>query len=448
MVLPLEGVRVVSMEQLIAIPGATKLLADMGAEIIRVESCVRLENYRNSSFYENTVEGEYWNRGANFYEQNRNKLGLTLDLTKPAGLKVLTELISVSDVFTENFTPRVMRNFGLEYEDLRKLRPDIIMVSSTGYGYEGPWSEYGAIAYATEAASGLSHISGYESGPPVLPELPYADYTAAEHTVFAIMAALMFRARTGKGQFIDVSQTETLTSTIPEAIMDYTVNGRIRQRTGNHHPYMAPHGCYPCTGDDKWIALAVRTDVQWKSLCQVLDEPEWCNETRFADAMSRWERRQDLDRLISKETCRWEQYELMHALQARGVPAGAVLKSKQLLSDPHLKSRQFFEPVAHHPSTDMPSIPYATRGWKMSETSLHVRYAAPLLGQHNRFILGEMVGISETDLEDLEADGVIGHRPVGARPPTVISLEDQKRQGRIFDYEEDFKQKLRTWYGP
>ena len=222
----LNGVRIVEFGQLIAIPFATKLLADMGAEVIRIESCTRVELYRASGFYNNDPSGEYWNRAVNFYEQNRNKQSLTLDLTKPEGRSALLELVSVSDVFAENFTPRVISNFGLEYEELRKARPDIIMVSSTGYGHTGPWSGFGAIGFGTEAASGLASVTGYRDGPPAIPEIPYSDFTAGEHTAFAIMAALAHRAVTGRGQLIDISQTQTLSATVPEALMDYAFNGR------------------------------------------------------------------------------------------------------------------------------------------------------------------------------------------------------------------------------
>ncbi len=446
MTLPLQGIRIIEMGQLIAVPHAVKMLADMGAQVIRVESCVRLEGYRTSSFYENDPGEQFWNHGANFYEQNRNKLGLTLDLARPEGLSAMKELISISDVFVENFTPRVMKNFGLEYEDLRLLKPDIIMVSSTGYGYSGPWSGFGAVGPTTEAASGLSYMTGYNGGPPELPEMPYTDYTAAEHTVFAIMAALIHRARTGMGQFIAVSQAQTSSSTIPEALMDYTVNGRIRERIGNQDESMAPHGCYPCLGKDNWIAIAVSNDAEWNALCDVLGSPTWHEDARFHDGLSRWQHRDELDELVSEITGKWEQDELMRALQGRGVPAGAVLNNKQLLFDPHLKAREFYKNFAHHPSTGIPTLPYPGRPWKLSEVTDIPRVSAPIMGEHNRFLLTEFLGKEDADIEALEEDGVIGYEPIQRQTPPVVSLDDQMRQGRILDYDEDFKEQVRREY--
>ena len=433
----------VEMGQLIAIPYSTKLMADMGAQVIRVESCVRLENYRASSFYGNSVDGQFWNRAANFYEQNRNKLGMTLDLTKPGGLKTLQELISISDVFAENFTPRVMKNFHLEYEDLRQLKPDIIMVSSTGYGYSGPWADFGALGYTTESASGLTYMTGYSGGPPVLPEIPYTDYLAADQTIFAIVAALLHRSKTGKGQFLDVSQAETASSTIPEALMDYTVNGRTRERIGNGDNAMAPHGCYRCKGDDEWIAIAVATDEQWRGLCEVLGDPSWCRDSRFGDSLSRWEHRSELDDLVGEATGEWDHYDLMHALQRAGVPAGAVLNNKEMLLDPHLRARGAYEAVVHHPDTGIPPLPYASRPWKMSATPGGTRSPAPLMGEHNRQVLLEILGMADKELLTLEKESVIGYEPVEQKRPDVVSLEDLKRQGRILDYDEDFRETLR-----
>lgn len=446
MALPLEGIRIVEMGQLIAIPHAIKLLADMGAQVIRIESCVRLEMYRDSLFYDGNTQGEYWNRGLNFYEQNRNKLSLALDLTNSLGREALLDLIAVSDVFAENFTPRVVQNFGLEYNDLRTVKPDIIMISSTGYGHTGPWNTFGAIGFGTEAASGLAHMSGYRGGPPMLPEIPYSDYTAAEHTVFAIAAALVHRARTGEGQFIDVSQTETLSSTVPEAFMDYSVNSRVTERIGNENPTLAPQGCYRCNGDDAWIAISATTDTQWSGLCEVLGNPVWTNDERFANYLVRWQNRQDLDQLIERETIRWDYRELERRLQARKVPAGAVLDGKELLFDSHLNERGFYEIVGHHPSTGMPPLPYASRPWKFSETPGKTEHAAPLLGQHNRWALTEVLGRPTDSVEELENQGVIGSAPVNAKPPIATSQDALLRQGRIVRREDDFKEQIRSHF--
>ena len=439
---PLKGVRVVEMGQLIAIPFAMKLLADMGAQVIRLESTRRLESYRSDSVYENDVAGEFWNRGANFYEQNRNKLGITLDLGHPEGLEILRRLISVSDVFAENFTPRVIKNFGLEYRDLCRIRPDIIMVSSTGYGFDGPWANFGATGPATEGASGLAYTTGYRDGPPVMAEIPYVDYTAGEHTVFAVMTALMSRLRTGRGQFIDVSQAQAAAATIPEALLDFSANGRAPTRIGNADPVMAPHGCYPCSGEDRWIVVAVSEDAEWRSLCEVLGRKDWAADGRFASALGRWQHQEELDNLLGQATASWDAHGLMHALQAGGVPAGAVLDSKELLFDLHLRDRSFYEVVRHEPSTGIPPLPYAGRPWKLSETPAVPPKAAPLMGEHNDLVFRELLGLTAGEVSQLVAHGIIGYAPDDPRPVQRPPLDEQVRQGRMLRYETDFREQV------
>ena len=443
---PLQGVRIIEMGQLIAIPFAMKLLADMGAQVIRLESTRRLESYRSDSVYQNEIHGEFWNRGANFYEQNRNKLGITLDLGHAEGRSILSRLIAISDVFAENFTPRVIRNFGLEYETLCRIKPDIIMVSSTGYGFDGPWANFGATGPATEGASGLAYATGYPGGPPVMAEIPYVDYTAGEHTVFAVMTALMSRLSTGKGQFIDVSQTQTAAVTIPEVLLDYAANGMAPERIGNADPTMAPHGCYPCRGEDRWIAIAVADDSQWQGLCRALGRPEWAEDPRLCGTLSRWRNREEIDRLLEAETVGWDAQELMSALQAEGVPAGAVLDSKELLFNPHLKERGFYEVVRHHPSTGMPPLPYAGRPWKLSETPAVAPRSAPIMGEHNEYVLGELLGMTGEEIAALEGQGVVGYAPDDPRPVQRPSLDEQVRQGRMLRYETDFRGQVAEGY--
>ncbi len=444
----LEGIRIVEMGQLIAIPFAMKLLADMGAQVIRLESTRRLESYRSDSVYLNEIHGEFWNRGANFYEQNRNKLGITLDLGRAEGLDILRKLIAVTDVFAENFTPRVIRNFGLEYGSLCRIRPDIIMVSSTGYGFDGPWANFGATGPATEGASGLAYATGYPGGPPVMAEIPYVDYTAGEHTVFAVMTALMNRLRTGQGQFIDVSQAQTAAVTIPEVLMDFAANGREPSRMGNADPVMAPHGCYPCQGEDRWIAIAVSRDDEWQGLCRVLGRMDWAEDTRLAGALGRWQHRDELDQMLAQQTIGWDAQRLMPELQAEGVPAGAVLDSKDLLFDSHLMERRFYEVVSHHPGTEMPPLPYASRPWKLSKTPAVPPRAAPLMGEHNEFVFRDLLGMSEEELARLAEEGVIGYAPDDPRPVQRPSLDEQVRQGRMLRYETDFQDQVSRAYPP
>ena len=439
---PLEGVRIIEMGQLIAIPFAMKMLADMGAQVIRLESVARLESYRSDSVYQNDISGEFWNKGANFYEQNRNKLGVTLDLSKPEGLQVLRNLVSIADVFSENFTPRVIKNFGLEYGDLRKIKPDIIMVSSTGYGFYGPWSNFGATGPATEGAAGLAYQTGYLGGGPVMAEIPYTDYTSGEHTVFAVMAALMHRLRTGQGQFVDISQTQATSSTIPEVLMDFSANGRSGQRFGNQDTVMSPHGCYPCRGDDRWITIAVATDEEWQAVCRVLGQNGWAADPRFNDSFSRWKNRDELDALIGTVTSTWDAHELMHALQKDGVAAGAVLDSKDLLFDPHLGQRNFYEVVTHHESTGIPPLPYAGRPWKLSKTPAVNSQPAPLMGEHNNLVLSGLLGKSAEEMAELEEAGIIGYGPTNPRPVQRPSLDEQVRQGRMQRYEIDFGEQV------
>ena len=447
MAAPLAGVRVIEMGQLIAIPWATKMLGDMGAQVIRLESCARLESYRTDALFENAVDGEFWNRGGNFYEHNRNKLGITLDLGQPEGLSILRELISIADIFVENFTPRVIKNFGLEYEDIRKIKPDIIMVSSTGYGFTGPWANFGATGPATEGASGLAFMTGYRDGPPVMSEIPYTDYTSSEATVFAIMTALMHQLGTGQGQFVDISQTQASSATVPEALMDYSANGRTAPRIGNEDSAMAPHGCYPCTGQDRWIAVAVATDPQWKSLCQVLNREDWLEDSRFADGLSRWRHRLALDELLSPVTQGWDSKDLMDQLQSAGVAAGAVLDSSDLLFDRHLLDRRFYEVISHEPSTGMPPLPYASRPWKHSATPAVAGKAAPIMGEDNELVLGKLLGKTEADLADLETKGIIGYGPTTPRPVSRPSPEEQVRLGRMQRYDDDYRERLNKAYG-
>ena len=242
---PLTGIRVLEQGQLLAVPYAARLLADLGAEVVKVESPLRLDTHRQTTYPNNEPGDVFWERGGTFYSENRGKLGIVLDLRQPAAVEVLRDSVRVSDVVLENFTARVMRSFGLDYPELVKLRPDLIMLSSTGYGHSGPWRNYSAVGPTTEAASGLAAVSGYRGGSPVLADIPYTDYVAAEQAVLAILLALYRRRRTGRGGYVDLAQTEAQSTVAGELLLDAEAGSSGAPPRGNRHPAMAPHRVLP-----------------------------------------------------------------------------------------------------------------------------------------------------------------------------------------------------------
>lgn len=453
MTLSLQGVRVVEMGQLLAVPYLTRLMAEMGAEVIKIESCTRLDPHRTQVFYENTPGEAFWNRAANYNDQNRGKMGITLDLNSPAGREAFYALIKVSDVFCENFTPRVMRNFHIEYQDLRRWRPDIIMLSSTGYGYTGPWANYGAVGPTIEAASGLAYASGYAGEPPIMPEIPYPDFVAAEHGLFAVMVALHYRRRTGKGQFIDLSQLQCQVAIAPEPVLDYLVNGQeLFPLGGNQHPFMAPYGVYPCQPEplpppgkgqvDRWIAIAVGSDKEWEALRRVMGNPLWAREPRFANSLSRWKHRKELDVHLRQWTQSQKAQDLMERLQREGVPAGMAYVNRDLLFDPHLRQRGFFRVVRHPSGTGLPPLPYPGLPWRNLGQKEAPSRSAPTLGEHNIFVLADLLGWPLERVDALAREGVIGWRPISFPTPQPISLDALLSQRRIAGYNPQFAQEV------
>ncbi|MBI4312230.1 MAG: CoA transferase [Chloroflexi bacterium] len=451
--LPLEGIRVVEMGQLLAVPYLCKILADMGAEIFRFESCTRLDPHRTTVFYDNEADETFYNKAANFHDQNRNKLGFTLDLGTKGGQRMFRDLIRISDIFCENFTPRVMANFKMEYKDLRQIRPDIIMLSSTGYGYDGPWGNYGAVGPTVEASSGLMHVSGYPEGAPVLAEIPFTDFVGAEHGLFAVMAALHYRAQTGKGQFIDLSQQASQVAIAPEPVLDYLANGREALSGGStDHPYMAPYGVFPCrtepqtTGKgevDRWIAIAVGTDAQWQSLLRVMGDEQAAADPTFADAVSRRRHRKELNQRLAEWTGRQEAFDLMKRLQAEGVPAGVAITNRDMLFNPHLQERGFFRVIRHPEGSGLPSVlPYPGTPWVLHGAPPLPAQPGAYLGEHNRRVIVDILGWPEGEMKSLEEEGAIGYAPVSFPRPKPVGLDVMLRQARIAGYDTDFKERV------
>ncbi|MBI2846414.1 MAG: CoA transferase [Chloroflexi bacterium] len=410
--LPLHGVRVIDLTMVWAGPLAASMLADMGAEVIKVESRRRQDAVRYLIYPKGEPGEDPWNRSGYFQRFNRNKYGITLDLTTRRGVEIFKQLVLTSDVVMENFTPRVMENFGLDYPVLRSIRPDIVMISMPAFGRSGPYRDYLGFGNSVEAMSGLSSMMGYEDGPPILGGVTFGDPVAGVHAAFAILAALHYRERTGKGQHIEIAQRECFTRFIGEAIMDYTMNGRVGRRMGNRHQYRAPHGCYPCKGEDEWVVIDAGSDEEWDKLCEVMGKPALAQDKRFFDSLSRWKNQDELNKIISEWTRQHDHYEVMRLLQGAGVPAGAVLTNKELLEDEHLKKRHFFHDI-NHPGAGV--FPQVGPPVKLSCTPGSIRMHGPRLGEHNQLILSGLLGVSGDELDALVKEGIIGTEPLVAQ---------------------------------
>jgi len=416
----LTGARIIDLSQVFAGPYATKLLADMGVEVIRIECAAR--SGRGGSLPRMQPGGDFgasfpngdtgersYNRFAYYNEVNRNKYAITLDLSKPRGVELFNKLVAISDVVVENFSPRVMSNFGLDYTVLQEINPRIIMMSISGYGQDGPYRDCVAYGEGIEAMSGMSKLTAYPNGAPLKPGVAYADAAAGLHAAFAIMAALRYRHIKGVGQYIDLSMREALIPLLGEAIMDYSMNGKIPEPIGNRNTRMAPHGCYRAKGNDRWITIAVSSDEEWRALCRIMDHPQWSRDEQFADADGRLSNQDEIDKMIGKWTIGYDHIELTDMLQSHGIKAGAVLDAAELVDDPHLKERGFFEEVEHTEAGThiIPGI-----SWKMSRTPGCIERPAPCFGEHNRYVFSELLGMSDKEIEDLAQEGVTAEAPL------------------------------------
>ena len=379
--MPLEGIRVLDSSYVFALPYAGGLLADMGAEVIKVEGPGRPDITRTGGFAGNFPErdlGEdWWNRPSTYNLIHRGKRSLTLDLTDERGRDVFRQLVRVSDVVMENFTPRVMRGWGLDYPNLRQIKPDIVMVSNTGYGHgDGPYSGYPAQATTQEGTHGHCWITGYSGGPPAKAGASFVDFLSTWTALFAIGTALRYRNRTGHGQWVDIGMYQAGVMFASEYIMDAIANGREGGRIGNRHPHRALQGCYPAQGEDQWITLSVGSDEQWQALCRLMGQEDLASDSNFADVLARQRNHDRLDKLISDWTVGFDKYELMHRLQAEGIPAGPVLTGKDIHFDPHYQSRGFLERVTYPPERKIGTRPFIGRPYKFSREP--VAYSGPI----------------------------------------------------------------------
>lgn len=397
----LAGIRMVDFTWAAAGPVCTTMLAVLGAEVIKVETSKRLDGTRArpgpGKPFVHVDASPFFN------DLNVNKMSVTLDLGKPEAVELVKRMVAVSDIVAENFRPGVLNRLGLGYPVLRKVKPDIIMLSSSASGQTGPDSGYLGYASIFGALAGLGHVTGYKDGPPMELRLPM-DLVSAMTSAFLVLAALNYRRSSGRGQHLDVASREALSCFIGEILMDAAVNGRDEGRRGNEDAIMAPHSCYPCKGEDRWVSIAVGSDAEWRALCKAMGDPAWTKGEKFADALSRWQNREALDKLVGRWTAKQTNYEVMHKLQKVGVAAFPSMSSQDIFTDPHLKARRISQ-VIRHPKTGKQTLlgpPY-----KLSATPARIRRHAPLLGEHNEYIFCDVLGMPKREIEELVKEGVL-----------------------------------------
>jgi len=394
---PLEGIRVISFGTGAVIPDFGKILGEFGADVIKIESKENLDFMRTIGFDINNIPG--------FNESNRNKRSFGVNLKTEKGKKLVRQLVKKADIIGENFRGGVMASLGFGYNSVRRIKPDIIYISSQGFGAGGPYSDYQAYGPMLAAASGVLHLWAHPDDPyPVGSNVPLPDHIASKQAVVAVIAALDYRRRTGKGQFIDMSQVEVAASLIGEFCLEYTVNGRVPKAMGNRSLYAAPYGCYCCKGDDQWCAISVFTNDEWQGFCNAIGNPGWTKDPKFADTVSRLRNVDELDRLVEQWTIERDPHEVMNTLQAAGVAAGVAQRSIDTINDPQLKWLGAIIEVDHPVAGKRlyPGIPF-----KISNMTLHPSTAAPLLGQHTEEICRELLQISEGEISRLKEEKVL-----------------------------------------
>ncbi len=413
--LPLEHVRATVLTQAWAGAFATRLLADMGAEVIQVEALSRIDPWRGgypprlSGTYPNGVAGDRpYDRNAAYNSVNTGKMAITLDLNDPDAKEILLDLVSISDVFAENFSARVLPNMGLEYPVLRAVNPSIVLLRMPAYGSYGPYSTFMGNGGTIEPMSGISSLLGYEDGPPMNSGVMHSDPFAGLMGMASVLIALHHRARTGVGQEIDLSQQETTIGLIADRVIDFGMNDRPSERLGNRSERMAPHDNYRCRGDDEWVAIAVRTDIEWERLCKVIQKPMLALTPRFRDLESRLANLSELNAVISSWTAHMEKLEAARLLQSESIPAAPVYKADELLDNPQLVSNGFFQTVKH-PETG--AYPHAGVGWGLSKTPALPMRPAPMLGQHSKQVLTEHLGMPANAVQRLWDKRTTGDTP-------------------------------------
>jgi len=398
---PLKGIRVADFGQIVAMPFTAQILGWLGAEVILVETKHRLTTRAWPPFAE-AEPGV--NRSGGFNTINNTKLGCTLNLREPQGMELAKRLISISDIVAENYSTGTMERMGIGYQDMQRLRPDVIYLSLGAFGRTGPMKDLAGFHSVINLFSGLAAVTGHTGSHPRILGGIFPDPFSGCYCVLSILEALYHRANTGEGQYIEVAMTEALATLLPEAVMEYSLNGKEAERVGNKHKDKSPHDIFRCKGNQRWVAISVDGSSQWQTLCLVMEHPEWRQDPRFAGDDNRQKNQGQLNPLIEAWTLSKTPEEVAGLLQSAGVAATPVMDSDEVLADPHMIERGFVTQVEHQ---ETGSRPMGTVSWAIDGERPSNFRPAPLLGEHNQYVFCNLLGLSEEEVNGLVESGVI-----------------------------------------
>jgi benzylsuccinate CoA-transferase BbsF subunit len=397
-----EGLKVADFTAAIAGPLATRFLAQEGATVVKVECHHYPEAVRAVPPFKDDIPG--FDRSAQFAFYNLGKLGISINMKNPMSMQIAKRLVQWADILIENMAPGKIAEWGLDYEHCRQIKSDIIYLSSSSLGRTGPMSGYAAQGYQHSPLAGFSTLTGWADRLPSADPNAYTDSLAPVFSVIALVGALLYRRRTGKGVYIDQSQTEAGVYFLGPALLDRLVNGRVAARQGNRDPHMVPHGVFPCRGEDRWVAIAVADDAEWQRFCRALNSESWLQDQRFATALARKANEEALERLISQWTVQRTPEEVMERLQSAGISAGIVATNEDLFNDPQLKHRGHLETL-EHPLVGEHS--YELPSFRFSRVPPRQQRPAPLLGEHNEYVFKELLGYSDDEIAEFLIGGAI-----------------------------------------
>lgn len=447
--LPLEGLRVLDMATVVAVPYMAALLSDLGAEVIKIEAPHKLDPTRQgvlTTYLDNDTREDAINRSGIWQVVNRGKRSIALDMAQEEGKAVFRDLVARSDIVVDNFPPRVMEKWGLDFEALRRINPAVISLSNTGYGSTGPWRNFSSQGTTLEVTMGIASYSGYRDGKPSKVGHSYPDFLACWIGLTSIFAALRHRRLTGEGQRIDLGMYQVGVAMIPEALLQYQLDGTEPRRIGNEDECHVPSDAYPAAGEDQWVALTVETDAQWQALVALMAEDGIAADPAMANTEARRAAREAVNALLARWTRGQDALALMHRLQAAGVACGPVLNNRDLLLDPHLASRGFHEHVAL--PEPMGTRPMMSRPWKLAKRRVRVRKPAPRYGEDGPQILRGLLGLDEGRVAALLAAHVVCLEPTVSKPIDAMRLADLQRLKAIHAVDEDYREKLGIAPGP